>query len=133
MIALTVGNRRSCQCLQLVGAVCVDTRSIVLSVVGAQRLFIHIHTMTEIHNPANLDLPPLKINQSSDRQAFEANQEIKALIGSNLLLDGAFSAVYMELFAKTKELRQLIDLARVAEYSPWSQPVRVQPQGLQLS
>ena len=58
--------------------------------------------MTEIHNPPNLDLPPLKVSQSSDRQAFEADQETK-----NLLSDGAFSAVYMELFAETKELRQL--------------------------
>jgi len=83
--------------------------------------------LTDIHNPPNFDLPPLKINQSSDRQTFEANQEVKALIDSNLLLDAAFSAVYMDLFAKTKELRQLIVLATMGEYNPWPQVVRVQP------
>lgn len=87
--------------------------------------------MVEIHNPPNLELPPLKMNQGSDRQSFEANQEVKTLISSNLLLDAAFSAIYMDLFAKTKELRQLIELATVAEYSPWPQVVK--QQGPQLS
>jgi hypothetical protein len=62
----------------------------------------------ELHDPSNLDLPPLRMKLRIERQAIEESPDVAALIGTKLLLDIAFHSLFMALLEKSKKVLELL-------------------------
>lgn len=64
--------------------------------------------MKQLHNPQNLNLPPLVIQKIDLRRDMEKNSNISNFINSNLLLDKDFHKLFSDLFKKSREAEEII-------------------------
>ena len=79
----------------------------------------------ELHSPPYLTLPALKIDKIRERQAVEDDPTVNNLTRSNLLLDGEFNRLYLDILEKSKNLLQLIRLKEEEVFSEYTSPARM--------
>jgi hypothetical protein len=77
-----------------------------------------------LHNPTNLDLPPLVLEKTQDREEMEQSPAIYSFIKSNLLLDRDFHKVFMDIQKKSNEIEELI-VGFKEEFPPLRHPIRI--------
>lgn len=70
----------------------------------------------ELHNPPNLNLPPLKIKKKRERQSMENNLYISNLIQSNLLLDKEFHSLFILISKNSEEIDSIIESFKGESY-----------------
>lgn len=68
-----------------------------------------------VHNPKNLNLPPLEINRREDREKIESDPTVKSLIKSKLLLDKGLNQLLVFLLGETKKISRSLDRVRKSQ------------------
>lgn len=63
-----------------------------------------------LHNPSNLNLPPLMLEKTHAREEMEQSPTVYSFIKSNLLLNPDFHKVFMNIHKKSEEIEELITL-----------------------
>lgn len=79
----------------------------------------------ELHSPPYLVLPALKIDKIRERQAAEDDPTVNNLIRSNLLLDGEFNRLYLDILEKSKEILRIMRAKKEQIISEYTFPSRI--------
>jgi hypothetical protein len=61
----------------------------------------------KLHNPKNLNLPPLKVERSGVRVTMESSVKVSNFIKTNLLLDRDFQELFLDLCARSQEVEDM--------------------------
>jgi hypothetical protein len=70
----------------------------------------------ELHNPPNVNLPPLKIQKSQIRQKMENDPKILNFLKTNLLLDAEFQKLYLDLCRKSQLIDDFIESIQTIDH-----------------
>jgi len=71
-----------------------------------------------LHDPANINLPPIKVEKKNERIDIENDNKVKNLIKTNLLLDKSFNNLYIKMLKNSKNLFEIIEELMKEEISP---------------
>ncbi|MGB8953234.1 MAG: hypothetical protein WCC06_11295 [Candidatus Aminicenantales bacterium] len=63
-----------------------------------------------LHNPPNLNLPPLMLEKTQARKEIEQSPSVYSFIKSNLLLDPEFHRVFTGIQKRSEEIEELIGM-----------------------
>lgn len=75
--------------------------------------------MLLVHNPPNLNLPPLMIQKLESRKEMETSPKIANFIRSNLLLQGDFYELFQRIRELSEKIHELMDVFREIDEREW--------------